>query len=708
MRALITLVACALFAESSAQSIISGTVYDQDGNPVSGSNIYFDGSYDGTTSNEEGEYRLSTDLNGTQRLTASSIGYEKFTKNILIHKKDTCIHIVLHESRSQLDEVVITAGIFNASDKKKSATLSSVDIATTASAMGDIYGAYATMPGSQKVGEDGMLFVRGGDSYEVKTFMDGMLVRSPFYSKIPDIPTRGRYSPLLFSETLFSTGGYSAEYGQALSSIVDLSTTGLETENKTSIAIMTVGANASASRRWENSSLALTGTYANNALHHKIFRQTIDWIENPVLGDGTVMYRQKVNDSGMLKVFCGVNYNAMHLNNENFEQGTVDEIELTNKTFYLNASYVDQPKEKWLLRTGLSYGRDKDNMTYNTLPVSTINQAVHAKLVFTNLTSDRVKIRIGGELQTEKYSQQIDMNPVLSWGFTDFQPGLFTETELKIGPTIALRAGGRAEYSSLLEEAGFSPRISAAYKTGEYSQVSLAYGIFHQKPGNDYLKFAPGLSSERSEHYILNFQYKKNLRLFRVEAYVKQYHDLVKYTEAYSSDPSAYSNSGFGIAKGFDLFWRDRKTIKGSDYWISYSYLDTRRDYRDFPEAAAPGYASKHNLSIVYKHFINPLKTFVGCTYSFASGRPYDDKNSLQFMAARTKTYNDISLGLTHLAQVFGKQAIIHLNITNIIGFKNIYGYRFSDTPGEDGLYASRAVVPTVGRQAVLMLLLSL
>ena len=74
----------------------------------------------------------------------------------------------MKELVSELNEVAITAGIFSASDKKKSATLNSFDIATTASAMGDIYGTYATMPGSQKVGEEGLLFVRAGPKAELK------------------------------------------------------------------------------------------------------------------------------------------------------------------------------------------------------------------------------------------------------------------------------------------------------------------------------------------------------------------------------------------------------------------------------------------------------------------------------------------------------------------------------------------------------------
>jgi len=112
-----------------------------------------------------------------------------------------------------------------------------------------------------------MLFVRGGESYETKTFMDGKLVKSPYFSKTPDIPARGTYLPLLFSETTFSTGGYSAEYGQAISSVVDLTTNGLETEDKNSIAIMTVGDTASIGKRFKNSSLAVSGSKLKIRLH---------------------------------------------------------------------------------------------------------------------------------------------------------------------------------------------------------------------------------------------------------------------------------------------------------------------------------------------------------------------------------------------------------------------------------------------------------
>jgi vitamin B12 transporter len=707
MRQIFILVLMLATASAGAQQTLSGRVIDHKGHAVVFANIYFEGSYDGTISDEEGNFLLPTDLSGEQLLTVSCMGYEKYSRLLLLNGKDTSLTVEMQELISELDEVSITAGVFIASDKKKSATLNSYDVASTASAMGDIYGAYATMPGSQKVGEEGMLFVRGGDSYETKTFMDGMLVQSPFFSKMPDIPTRGRYSPLLFSETIFSTGGYSAEFGQALSSVVDLTTNGMETEDKTSITLMTVGASAALGRRWENSSLAFSGLYTNNTLHSKLFKQNVDWVKHPVMADGTLMYRVKTGETGLVKAFFSYNFNTLQMNYDNFEEGTVDPIALDNHTLYANTSYSGELGDKWLIRTGVAYNKDLEDIVYRGDPVLTRHSASVAKAVLTHLTTENIKIRMGADVTYEQYEQEITMDSSFHLGLNNLQPSLFLEPEIQLSRKIALRIGARAEYSSLLESYDLSPRLAAAYKTGTNSQLSLAWGKYHQTPGFEILKMAPGLSAERADHYILNFQYRKNQRIFRAEAYVKQYDNLVKYSDPYDPDPLNYNNHGDGYAGGVDIFWRDQASVNGLDYWISYSYLTTQRNYQDFPEYAAPAYASAHNLSLVCKYFFTRLSTLAGFTYSYASPRPFNDKNSQEFMGGRTRSYNDISMNLTYVTTLFQNQFIIHMSITNLFSFKNVYGYTYASTPGEDGMYASQPVLPTVGTQAVLLFLLS-
>jgi len=708
MRYLSSIFLILISLSAGAQQRISGSITDRKGNPVAFANVYLDGSYEGCTTDTTGAFTLSTTLTGKQVVLASFIGFETGMMEVDLDTLRRPLAITLNEAVSELNEVTITAGVFSASDEKKSATLSSYDIASTASAMGDIYGAYATMPGSQKVGEEGMLFVRGGESYETLTYMDGMLVQSPYFSSMPDVPTRGRFSPLLFSETLFSTGGYSAEYGHALSSIVDLSTNGLETEDKASVALMTVGANASWAKRWEKSSLAVTGLYANSTLSHLIFKQNVDWTKAPVLGDGMLMFRQQVGENGLLKSFASFNSMSMGMNYDNFEGGTMDDMKLDNLNFYTNTTYSDQLAEKWLIRTGVAYSRDSEKINYVGTPVTTVNTGASVKLTFTNLTSENFKTRFGGDFNRFWYSQTITSDSTFLMEMADKLPSLFVETEWKISKKLALRTGIRAEYSSLLNESALLPRISAAYKSGTYSQFSFAWGLYRQKPENEYLRFAPQLSPEKADHYILNFQYRKHRRTFRVEGYLKYYDKLVKFSSPYSPLATDYNNDGHGSAQGIDLFWRDSESLRGSDYWISYSFLNTSRDYQDYPESVVPSFASAHNLSVVYKRFFERLKILGGITYSFASGRPYNDPNSPVFMDGRTKAYNDISLNLTYLTTLFSKDCIIHLNITNLLGFENVFGYTYAGTPDENGTYASQAIVPTTGTMAVLMIMISL
>ena len=130
------------------------------------------------------------------------------------------VDIILKEEPNELKAVTITAGSFAAGDSKRGAVLSSLDIATTAGSNADITAALKTLPGAQQVGEQEGLFVRGGAGYEAKQYIDGTLVNNPYNTSVPDIAQRGRFSPFLFKGTVFSTGGYSALYGQALSSVL--------------------------------------------------------------------------------------------------------------------------------------------------------------------------------------------------------------------------------------------------------------------------------------------------------------------------------------------------------------------------------------------------------------------------------------------------------------------------------------------------------
>jgi hypothetical protein len=131
------------------------------------------------------------------------------------------------------------------------------------------------------------------------------------------------------------------------------------------------------------------------------------------------------------------------------------------------------------------------------------------------------------------------------------------------------------------------------------------------------------------------------------------------------------------------------------DYWISYSFLDTERDYRDFPGRAIPIFASKHNVSIAYKQFFPKLRSFLSGTYTYASPRPYNDLNAAGFNTGRTKSYHDLSLTIAYmLTENIG----LFFMSTNVLGVNNVFGYQYGQNINEEGLYNRRAIIQPAKR----------
>lgn len=688
-----------------SQVKISGTVQTTGGQPVSGANVVLQGTYDGCSSDSSGCFSFVTSETGSRHLAATYVGFKPCGISLEIAGSDISgIRLILTEENDELAEVVINAGSFEASDKKKSVILKPLDIALTAGANGDIFGAFATLPGSHTVGEEGRLFVRGGESYETKTYMDGMLVQSPYFSKSPDLPTRGRFSPLLFNGMVFSTGGYSAEFGQALSSVVALNTVALEEKDQSSISVMTVGVQGSSSKRWENSSVAFTGEFLHTGLSNKIFKQNIDWINTPVIAGTTLLYRIKTSETGMLKTFGSFNLNSSRMRYDNFSEAAIQDISMGNLNSYINATYNEMVGEKWMFCSGTAFSYDRENIHLNENQILTSKKTSQLKFNLTSTASEKINTKLGADYLVQSYQQELLMPELFLLDFNNHQVSGFAESEAKIGKRLAFKAGIRAEYNSVMHQFSVVPRLSAAVKTGKNSQVSAAFGNFHQNPGDDYLKFSSSLRAEKSTHSIFTYQYKKETRTLRVEAYYKNYSDLVKFEDPYFAAPGNFTNTGSGYSRGIDVFWRNQKPFGKSDYWVSYSWNDSKRNYQNFSTDATPHYVSAHNVSVVYKKFFTKINCFGSATYTFASGRPYFNPNNPSFMGDRTKPYNDLSLGLTHILYIMNKQTVLHMIVNNALGFNTIFGYQYAKTPGLNGVYDSKPVTPPSKRMIVALI----
>src|SRR5690606_13626190 len=117
------------------------------------------------------------------------------------------------------------------------------------------------------------------------------------------LPTRNRFNAALFKGTFFSTGGYSAEFGGALSSVLALETNDEPLRNQTDLSFMSVGVAAANTLVSKKQSITTEVAYTDLKPYQKIISQKIDFERAPRTLQGQVLYRHKLGKDGLLKGF---------------------------------------------------------------------------------------------------------------------------------------------------------------------------------------------------------------------------------------------------------------------------------------------------------------------------------------------------------------------------------------------------------------------
>src|SRR5450432_3534149 len=352
-----------------SQIKISGKVKDGKGHPIPGASISVKNSFDGATSDSSGNYSFNSSDTGTQTLTVSSVGYRPIDVTLQMAGKPIHMDLQLKEEPNELKAVTISAGSFAAGDSKRGAVMSSLDIATTAGSNADITAALKTLPGTQQVGEQEGLFVRGGTGQETKQFIDGSLVNNPYYTSVPDISTRGRFSPFLFKGTVFSTGGYSALYGQALSSVVLLESIDLpeRSEIDASISPIIVGMGTQQLAKNKKSSWGMSYSYVNVGIYFGLVSQKPDYFNLPAFHNADANFRIKTKNGGRSEEHTTFAYNDLGLRTPDIDSSYLkNAFNLANHNWYNNLSWRENLNNGWKMMLSAGYSTNLDNIQQQT------------------------------------------------------------------------------------------------------------------------------------------------------------------------------------------------------------------------------------------------------------------------------------------------------------------------------------------------------
>lgn len=682
MRALFSIITLCIFSFQFSQSIVFGTVLDENHQPVYNVNVYIKNTYDGISTNAKGEFSIKTEEKGTQTLIFEKTSYQTDSLQITIPITENIKFVF--QKITQLQDVVFLAGSMRAKSNTNVSMLSALDVVTTASALGDAIGAFQTLPGTNSVGEDGRLFIRGGEANESSIYIDRMRVFQPYNAQVANSPTRSRFSPFLFKGINLSSGGYDVPFGQALSGIVELETEDFPRENSVDISAMTLGAGLAFNKIFGKNAITTNLSYINLLPYNEVFETRDEFQKSPESYGGETIYRHKF-EKGILKSYFSYEKSKVEVTQENINYPEGLHFLLDNGNFYTNNSYTHKFNKKTEGFVGLALSTSDTDLGVNTNSYNTKEFGLNAKMEIDWKINHKNILKIGNEIiQTNVDNTDKILDATLTRKETIY--AAYAEHQWFFFTRFGLKTGLRTENSSFVGKWNLSPRVSLAYKMNPYSNFSAMFGSYYQSPTQEILYQNP-TDFMRSEHYLLNYFYKKEKQLIRVELFRKDYHNLLR-----NMDDSFVQN-GNGFAQGIDLFWRNNAShIKNFNYWISYSYIDTKRLYQDFPEKAQPSFVANHNFSLVGKYWISSIRSQIGFSYQFNSGRPFTDKNTDGFLAERTKTFNNLSLDWSYL---ISPQMIIYASVTNVLNLKNVYNYQYANTVNSQGFFDRQAITPS-------------
>lgn len=660
------LLLCAV-AVNAQNTTLKGRVVNSRGVPVQGVNVFIKGTVFGASTLADGTFSFTVPPLGDTVLIVRHISMQTLEIPVNINPHTKPVAVRLEPRYTLLDEAPVNTCNHRTIDHNRSITLATMDVDTSPGSDGDVTTALRQLPGVQTVGESGALFVRGGSAEESKTFIDGLEITHPYFSGIPDIAQRSRYSPHLFEGITFSTGGYAPAYGGALSAILSLDSRQHPQKSSTILALLPYGVQVGHDQLFnEKTSAGIDVAYSDFGPYYRLIHHRTDWTDAPENWMANANFRRNTRDGGIVKWYGygNVSSQAANLPDVN-EAGAPKPLEVGNRNAVSLLTF-----ERPLLGGGnfyAGYGFNFNEDNYRTGPAATdTSQTQHQlRLAIRRPVFGHSSFDVGAEGYAVRFA------PADAGSLSDYKGAVWGELSLAPHEQLSLRPGIRLDYSSLLSRTAFSPRITASYQLSMANRLSLAAGRYTQQPAYRYLT-AHTDGYQRADHYIANFQHTRGGYLLRLEAYHKDYKALIRTL----GNPADH---GKGIANGVDIFWRDQQTVEGLDYWLSYTYLHTRRIYLGYPVQAMPTFATPHTLHVVAKQFIRPLGVFVGASYAFATGRPYFNPNNPIFLGDRTPAYHQVNLNAALLRKWGDTFVTIVAAVNNVMGNRQLFNYHYAD-----------------------------
>ena len=689
-------------------TIIHGTVNDESGEALPYVNVILEGTVIGAATDATGAFSFTTTETGTRTVIASMIGYEPVSKVVeLIEGVTLELDFVLRETLINMEDAVVTASSY-VTGMEDAATLQTLEVITTPGAAADILLAIKTFPGTAMVDEGAGLFVRGGDVNETVLHLDQATVIHPYKYESPTGGVFGTIPPFLVDGTYFSSGGFSAKYGNALSGMLAMRSQNLPQVTSYTVNLGLAAASGSLDLPIVPGKLGIrfSGNRSFTGMMMQVNRLDDEFVQTPEGWDGNLSMIYAYSPTGQFKFFNFGTYDQLGVH---VDEPSFDAIYRGKSVSQLHNVQWSDVRGAWYLQASASASRYRSNSEIGLIDIQQTDWSSKFRLdAEREPAEERYRILAGAEVEqlvnhfTGILPSRDDiLDPdASSYQLKSRDPGTrfggYGELEWKWSRRIATRLGGRFDKLSISPEWTFDPRVSLLYAVNTSAEFRVAWGIYHQYalPYQYDMAALQQLKPQRAQHFIAGFHVENQAWQARVEGYLKPYDKLV-----IENNENEFTNAGEGMARGLDVFFKYGGFLQTRvNGWLSYSYLTSNRTQLRYTaedavfERGPSSFDISHNLTLVAKARVVGFWS-AGFTFRYATGRPITPVTSARLVedqgyylpiqgpvgSERLPDFQRLDMNLSYYLP-FGKghNATFYFAVSNLLNRANVLGYNYS------------------------------
>ncbi len=652
----------------SAQNTIKGVLLDADkGEAIPYAQVFLEGTKYWSSTDINGYFVISKIPDGSYNLKVRYIGYEEYNEPVTLKHQTLTRNIQLKSTSMRLKDVVITG------DKvRERQTLTQVSVEKITSSQiqqmpsiggqADLAQYLQVLPGINSTGDQGgQLYIRGGSMIQNLTLLDGMIVYNPFHSI-------GLYSifetDVILNADVY-TGGFGAEYGGRLSSVLDITTRdGNKKRHTGKVGLNTFGSSLilEGPLKKEKNGNPSTITYllsAKNSFLSKTSNSLYSYIDGGLPFDFTDIYGKVSINSGM---GSKINFFGFRFDDRVKSYQALADYNWVN--YGAGSNFALMTGSSSLIDGTVAYSKYEVSMDDESgKPKYSSIGGFNVSLAIVNFLGEN-KLKYG--LSIEGYSTEYRYTN--AYGVNRSQDE--NTTSLSAYATYNVRKGNwlldpgvRFVYYASLNEPRIEPRIAGKYNINEKTRLKLAAGVYSQlmldaRSDHDIVNLFNGFLTgsgqlnlptyfqnrsvescvQRSEHLVLGLEYDMIEHLTaNAEVYFKNFRQLIgmNHNQIYDRTDPAYTSGGIyekpmylmtdfiiekGYATGLDIsFCYD---IERLYLWATYSLAYVQRT--DEVQTYNPHYDRRHTVNLLATYALGEERQWeVSGRWSFGSGFPF-------------------------------------------------------------------------------------